>query len=91
MRFSRLDQRVRALAQGLGAILAFVTPGVAQAHVLDVEAFAAFGPLVAGLGHPVLGPDHFLAMFSVGVVSAILGGRHYWLVPACFVCVMPLG
>ena len=29
-----------------------------------------------GLSHPVLGIDHFLAMVSVGIVSAQIGGRQ---------------
>ena len=28
-----------------------------------------------GLSHPVLGIDHFLALVSVGIVSAQIGGR----------------
>ena len=31
-----------------------------------------------GLSHPVLGIDHFLAMVSVGIVSAQIGGRAIW-------------
>ena len=50
-----------------------------------------FGSFLAGLPHPVLGPDHFLAMVSVGIVSAQIGGRAIWTVPATFVGVMALG
>ena len=35
-----------------------------------------------GLSHPVLGIDHFLAMVSVGIVSAQIGGRAIWTIPA---------
>lgn len=45
----------------------------------------------SGLLHPVLGLDHFLAMISVGIVSAQFGGRALWLIPATFVTVMLLG
>ena len=34
-----------------------------------------YGSFMAGITHPVLGADHFLAMVSVGVVSAQIGGR----------------
>jgi HupE/UreJ protein len=32
--------------------------------------------------HPVFGVDHLLAMIGVGVVSAQLGGRNIWRIPA---------
>ena len=44
-----------------------------------------------GLSHPVLGIDHFLAMVSVGIISAQISGRAIWTVPATFVCIMILG
>ena len=50
-----------------------------------------YGSFVGGLSHPVLGLDHFLAMVSVGILSAQLGGRAIWTVPATFVGVMALG
>jgi urease accessory protein len=46
---------------------------------------------VAGLLHPVFGLDHFLAMLSVGIVSAQLGGRRIFTVPATFVLSMIVG
>jgi len=50
-----------------------------------------YGSFIAGLSHPVLGVDHFLAMVSVGILSAQIGGRAIWTVPATFVGVMALG
>lgn len=44
-----------------------------------------------GLSHPVLGIDHFLAMISVGIISAQIGGRAIWSVPTTFVCIMIIG
>ncbi len=49
------------------------------------------GSLLSGLTHPVLGPDHLLAMLSVGLLSAQIGGRAIWTVPATFVGVMAVG
>lgn len=49
------------------------------------------GGFYAGLLHPVLGVDHLLAMISVGVLSAQMGGSSIWRVPATFVVVMILG
>lgn len=50
-----------------------------------------FGSFLGGLTHPVLGLDHFLAMVSVGIVSAFIGGRAIWTVPATFVFAMAIG
>ncbi len=50
-----------------------------------------FGGFLSGLVHPVLGYDHLLAMLSVGILSAQIGGRAIWTVPATFVSVMALG
>jgi urease accessory protein len=71
-------------------ILAVGAATPAMAHI-DQDTVERYGPFFAGVAHPVLGFDHFLAMFAVGFVSAILGGRHFWIVPTCFVAVMPIG
>jgi len=44
-----------------------------------------------GISHPVLGLDHFLAMISVGILSAQIGGKSIWTVPATFVLIMTIG
>lgn len=49
------------------------------------------GSFLAGLTHPVLGLDHLLAMLAVGIVSAQIGGKAIWTVPATFVVVMAVG
>jgi len=46
---------------------------------------------MSGLAHPVLGFDHFLAMVSVGIWSAQLGGKAIWSVPTTFVIFMIIG
>jgi urease accessory protein len=46
---------------------------------------------MAGFLHPVLGLEHLLAMITVGLLSAQLGGRAIWTVPAAFVGVMAIG
>jgi urease accessory protein len=46
---------------------------------------------VEGFLHPLLGFDHLLAMVTVGLLSAQLGGRAIWTVPVTFVSVMALG
>ena len=46
---------------------------------------------MSGLSHPVLGFDHLLALISVGILSAQMGGRSIWTVPSTFVGVMLIG
>ena len=70
----------------LGFLLLLFAPEIAQAHVLSGE-----GGFLSGLTHPVLGFDHFLAMLSVGILSAQMGGRAIWTVPSTFVSVMAVG
>ena len=61
-------------------------PSLAYAHGTGYG-----GGFMAGLNHPVLGLDHLLAMISVGILSAQMGGRAIWSVPATFVFVMLIG
>tara|TARA_B100001123_G_C15073349_1_gene932506 strand:- start:248 stop:862 length:615 start_codon:yes stop_codon:yes gene_type:complete len=44
-----------------------------------------------GISHPVLGFDHFIAMVSVGIISAQIGGRAIWTIPTTFVFIMIIG
>jgi urease accessory protein len=59
---------------------------VAQAHAGGSDT-----GLINGLTHPVFGLDHLLAMISVGVVSAQLGGNNIWRIPAALVGAMTVG
>lgn len=69
------------------ALLSLVLlPGVANAHTFKGET-----GFVSGIFHPVMGFDHLLAMLSVGIISAQIGGRAIWTVPLTFVTVMALG
>ena len=61
-------------------------PAVAEAHAGGSDA-----GLMAGLMHPVFGPDHLLAMICVGVVSVQLGGHNIWRIPLAFVGGMVVG
>jgi len=76
------------MKKGLLAIaLLLLFPTLASAH----EIGSGGGGFLSGLLHPVLGLDHFLAMVSVGMLSAQIGGRAIWTVPATFVGVMLIG
>jgi urease accessory protein len=74
-----------AMGAGLG-VAGASAPALAHENQVII-----FGPFLGGFTHPVLGLDHFLAMVSVGIVSAIIGGRAIWTVPATFVTFMALG
>lgn len=81
---------IRALLFTTLALAGFLfLPSSVQAH--DDTTVEAFGSFIGGLLHPVLGLDHLLAMLSVGILSAQIGGRSIWLVPATFVVVMAPG
>lgn len=64
---------------------AVLFPAAAHAHALSGSGFSS------GLLHPILGLDHLLAMVSVGILSAQLGGRAILTVPAAFVTCMIVG
>ena len=46
---------------------------------------------LTGLGHPVSGLDHMLAMIAVGLWGAQLGQPGVWLLPVTFPLVMAVG
>jgi urease accessory protein len=82
-----MKARCAALAGRTAVIAAALWPALALAHV---EAGQTAG-LLAGLRHPVSGPDHVLAMVSVGLWGAQLGAPAIWLLPVTFPVVMALG
>jgi len=49
------------------------------------------GDLTAGFAHPLLGPDHLLAMVSVGIWGAQLGSPALWMLPIGFPLIMAVG
>ena len=59
----------------------------ALAHETGGEA-AGF---LAGLGHPVSGLDHVLAMLAVGLWGAQLGLPALWMLPVAFPMMMAMG
>lgn len=73
------------LAHVLAAML--LLPSTASAHVMD----GPLGGFGSGFGHPLAGPDHFLAMLAVGLWGAQIGGRTVWTLPATFPMIMCVG
>jgi urease accessory protein len=69
----------------LAALLLVPTAAFAHTGIGTVHGFAH------GFAHPLGGLDHILAMVTVGVFAAQLGGRALWLVPATFVLAMGAG
>jgi urease accessory protein len=57
------------------------------AHVLEGQTQG----FLAGLGHPVTGLDHMLAMILVGLWGAQLGAPALWILPVTFPMVMAFG
>ena len=51
----------------------------------------AQGGFGSGFAHPLTGPDHFLAMFAVGLWGAQMGGRSVWTLPVAFPMIMVVG
>lgn len=47
--------------------------------------------LIAGLSHPVFGPDHLLAMLAVGLWSGFVLPNRFWLGAATFMGAMAAG
>lgn len=80
--------KARLFSAALGTYVVFGAAVPAWAHEGQVITYGSF---LAGVTHPVLGLDHFLAMVSVGIVSALIGGRAIWTVPATFVTMMAVG
>ncbi len=73
------------MISSLGLALLVAAPALAHDELGEGVGF------VTGLLHPALGFDHLLAMLSVGILSAQIGGRAIWYVPATFVAAMILG
>src|SRR5262249_52903159 len=71
-------------AVALSGALMFAAPAFAHA-IGGPRGFAT------GLLHPLTGPDHLLAMVSVGIWGSELGLPAIWLLPVAFPLVMAVG
>jgi urease accessory protein len=70
--------------------LAWVSLALAHPHHGGPVSGGSSG-LMTGLLHPLLGIDHVLAMFAVGLLGVQLGGRARWVLPAGFLAAMIAG
>lgn len=80
----RIGSRILGLTLVAAALLA---PQIATAHTGHGDT-AGF---LHGLGHPLSGADHLLAMVTIGLLAASLGGRALWALPLSFVSAMLTG
>jgi urease accessory protein len=71
----------------IGLLLVLLSPLTAFAHAQQGVA-AGF---LSGLGHPIAGLDHVLAMVAVGLWGVQLGAPAVWLLPVAFPMVMAMG
>ena len=78
------DRPLRLLSALPLAALVLLLPAAALAHPGHVAA----SPFASGLGHPLGGLDHVLAMLAVGLWAATTGGRALWAMPLAFVLAM---
>lgn len=69
------------------ALIATMLPAAALAHTGHDHASG----LASGLVHPLLGPDHLLAMIAVGLWAGLSGGRALIAYPLAFVAAMLAG
>ncbi len=68
------------------AALMSVLPGMALAHTGHQP-----GTFASGIGHPLSGADHILAMISIGLLAAQMGGHARFALPTAFVGAMVFG
>lgn len=81
--------RLRRCQSASIALLLIVSalPQPAFAHIVN----GAQGGFGSGFAHPLTGPDHFLAMFAVGLWGAQMGGTRVWSLPVTFPLIMVIG
>ena len=63
-------------------------PTLAQAHPGDTITFSGW---TEGFNHPLHDWGHLIVMVAVGLWAAQQRGRHGWMIPCVFVCVMAVG
>ena len=78
---------MRPLRPGLWTLpLLVLTANPAPAHTGSLG-----GGFLSGLGHPLFGADHVVAMVAVGLWGALLGAPAIFILPVVFPLVMAFG
>jgi len=83
----KAERYAAAGASFVAGVWLYLLPGPAAAHIIQ----GAQGGFGSGFAHPLTGPDHFLAMFAVGLWGAQMGGRQVWTLPVTFPLIMVVG
>lgn len=81
----------RRLSRAAFATLLAVTMAGLPATALAHTEVGVGGGLQSGFMHPLLGPDHLVAMVAVGLWGAQLGRPLIWALPIAFPLMMALG
>ncbi|GAB7530700.1 HupE/UreJ family protein [Pseudomonas sp. 3A(2025)] len=74
------------VSKTLAVVALLIAPGLAFAHPGHSD-----NGLIAGLGHPLGGLDHLLAMLAVGLWAAQQSGAARWALPVTFVGALLVG
>lgn len=74
------------LKKTLATVALLLSPAMAFAHPGHGD-----NGLLAGIGHPIGGLDHLLAMLAVGLWAAQQQGAARWALPSAFVGTMLIG
>jgi urease accessory protein len=83
------DQVVPVKTRNLPLLAALLLLAFTDVSAHSAEGLA--GGFLSGLMHPVMGPDHVIAMVAVGLWGAFLGMPAIWLLPIVFPMVMAFG
>ena len=79
---------VRSATLGL-ALAAIATPAQAHHPMGGTTPTNIFEGLLSGLGHPIIGPDHFAFVVAIGLLSAMFARGYY--APLGFVAATVVG
>lgn len=71
--------------------MATVLLGATSVAIAHTDAASLSGGFASGFTHPLLGPDHVVAMIAVGLWGVFLGKPAIWLLPIVFPLVMAFG
>jgi urease accessory protein len=83
------DQVISMKTRNLTLLAALLLLAFTDVSAHSAEGLA--GGFLSGLMHPVMGPDHVIAMVAVGLWGAFLGRPAIWLLPIVFPMVMAFG
>lgn len=87
--FNKVFQQAGALAALMSVLLLTATPASAHHPMGGKMPSNFFEGFMAGIAHPLIGPDHFAFIVAVGLLAAIK--RQGILIPVSFVLAAMLG